>query len=320
MSKNAFAYITCKSYTTESGFQLKNFQLSYQLFGPKLKTAPVVLVNHALSGNSDVSGDHGWWKDMIGEGKPIDTTRYTVISFNIPGNGYDGFLIENYKEFVARDVAKLFLHGLEKLEISRLHSIIGGSLGGGLAWEMICLQPSIAQHVIPIASDWKSTDWLIANCCIQEQFLLNSNKPVHDARMHAMLCYRTPESFKQRFQRSINETLDIFNVESWLLHHGKKLQARFQQKAYLMMNHLLKHIDISSKGSAKDILKKIKAHVHIIAIDTDLFFTADENRDSNTVLKRDLQISYHEIKSIHGHDAFLIEYEQLKKIVTPIFK
>lgn len=320
MSKNALAYIPCKSYTTESGFQLENFQLSYQLFGPKLKTAPVVLVNHALSGNSDVSGDHGWWKDMIGEGKPIDTTRYTVISFNIPGNGYDGFLIENYKEFVARDVAKLFLHGLEKLEISRLHSIIGGSLGGGLAWEMICLQPSIAQHIIPIASDWKSTDWLIANCCIQEQFLLNSNKPVHDARMHAMLCYRTPESFKQRFQRSINETLDIFNVESWLLHHGKKLQVRFQQKAYLMMNHLLKHIDISSEGSAKDILKKIKAHVHIIAIDTDLFFTADENRDSNTVLKRDLQISYHEIKSIHGHDAFLIEYEQLKKIVTPIFK
>jgi homoserine O-acetyltransferase len=221
-------YIPVQEYTTESGFQLKDIQLSYQLFGQRLKTAPVVLVNHALSGNSDVAGENGWWKELIGKGKPIDTERYTVIAFNIPGNGYDGFLIENYKAFIARDIAKLFLHGLEKLEISQLHSIIGGSLGGGLAWEMICLQPDIAQHIIPIASDWKSTDWLIANCCIQEQFLLNSAKPVHDARMHAMLCYRTPASFKQRFQRSINETLDLYNVESWLLHHGEKLQARFQ--------------------------------------------------------------------------------------------
>jgi homoserine acetyltransferase len=87
-----------------------------------------------------------------------------------------------------------------------------------------------------------------------------------------------------------------------------------------MMNHLLKHINVSSKEAARHILKKIKAHVHIIAIDSDLFFTAEENRETYTVLNRDLQTSYHEIRSIHGHDAFLIEYEQLKKIVTPIFK
>ncbi len=319
MSNSTLKYIPFKSYTTERGFQLKNFQLSYQLFGPELKTAPVVLVNHALSGNSNVSGSNGWWKELIGPDKPIDTRKYTVLAFNIPGNGYDGFLIEEYQEFLAKDIARLFITGIEVLGISKLHSIIGGSLGGGIAWEMICLQPTIAEHIIPIASDWKSTDWLIANCTIQEQILLNSSNPVHDARMHAMLCYRTPESFKQRFQRSINETLDIFSVESWLLHHGKKLQERFQQKAYLLMNHLLKHIDVSPKGSARDILKKIEAQVHIIAINTDLFFTADENRDCNTVLKRDLQINYHEIRSIHGHDAFLIEYKQLKKIVTPIF-
>lgn len=320
MSNSTLKYIPIKSYTTERGFQLKNFQLSYQLFGPELKTAPVVLVNHALSGNSNVSGNEGWWKDLIGPNRPIDTNSYTVLAFNIPGNGYDGWLIDNYDQFLAKDIARLFLKGLDVLGITKLYSIIGGSLGGGIAWEMVCLQPTIAEHVIPIASDWKSTDWLIANCTIQEQILLNSSKPVHDARMHAMLCYRTPESFKRRFQRSINDTLEVFNVESWLLHHGKKLQERFQQKAYLMMNHLLKHIDVSSKGSARETLKKIKAQIHIVAIDTDLFFTANENRDCNTVFKRDLQINYHEIKSIHGHDAFLIEYKQLKKIVTPIFK
>jgi homoserine acetyltransferase len=71
-------------------------------------------------------------------------------------------------------------------------------------------------------------DWLMANCQIQEQFLLNSSNPVHDARMHAMLCYRTPESFNSRFQRSKNKELTLFNVENWLLHHGDILQKRFQ--------------------------------------------------------------------------------------------
>ena len=76
--------------------------------------------------------------------------------------------------------------GLEFLGINQLHSIIGGSLGGGIAWEMIVLNPKITKHLVPIASDWKSTDWIIANCLIQEQFLLNSSNPVNDARMHAI--------------------------------------------------------------------------------------------------------------------------------------
>jgi homoserine O-acetyltransferase len=319
MLNNRLQYIPIEAYTTESGFQLHDFQLSYQLFGPKLKTAPVVMVNHALSGNSNVCGKDGWWKDLIGTNKAIDTNKYTVLAFNIPGNGYDGFLIDRYDAFVARDIARIFLKGLKALGISKLHSIIGGSLGGGIAWEMACLVPDITTHLIPIASDWKSTDWLIANCRIQEQILLHSSKPVHDARMHAMLCYRTPASFKQRFQRTIHKELEIFNVESWLLHHGKKLEERFQKKAYLLMNHLLKHIDVGMGNQANTVLKKIKAQVHVIAVDTDIFFTAQENKETYEALKEDVQISYHEIRSIHGHDAFLIEYEQLKECIAPIY-
>ena len=232
-------YIPIEDFTTQRGFQLSKLQLSYELFGMKLGTAPVVLVNHALTANSSVIGEMGWWQDIIGENKTIDTNKFTIISFNIPGNGYDGLLIENYQDFVAKDIANLFLIGLRKLGILQLHSIIGGSLGGGIAWEMAGLNPSIAQHIIPIAADWKSTDWLIANCSIQEQFLLNSKNPVHDARMHAMMCYRTPASYKAKFNRSVHEELKIFNIESWLLHHGKKLQERFQLSAYKMMNHLL---------------------------------------------------------------------------------
>ena len=313
-------HTTIQSFTTKSGSHHSNILLSYQLFGKKLGTAPVVLVNHALTGNSSVIGEKGWWQGLIGQKKAIDTDRYTIIAFNIPGNGYDGFLIDNYKDFVAKDIANLFLQALEVLNISSLYAIIGGSLGGGIAWEMVALKNNIAQHIIPIASDWKSTDWLIANCLIQEQFLLNSTHPVHDARMHAMMCYRSPESYKTKFDRSINDELGIFNVESWLFHHGKKLQERFQLSAYKMMNHLLKTIEATDQENWVDELSKIEANIHMIAIDSDVFFIAEENKITFTELsKTNSKVFYHEIKSVHGHDAFLIEFDQLDQIIKPIF-
>ena len=314
-------YIHVKDFTTKSGFQISTLQLSYQLFGLELGTAPVVLVNHALTANSSVVGENGWWNQVIGKNKTIDTTKVTVIAFNIPGNGYDGLLIENYQDFVAKDIANLFLIGLRKLGILQLHSIIGGSLGGGIAWEMAVLNPDIAQHIIPIAADWKSTDWLIANCSIQEQFLLNSKNPVHDARMHAMMCYRTPASYKAKFNRSVHVELKIFNIESWLLHHGKKLQERFQLSAYKMMNHLLRTIEVTNASNWAFELNKIKAQIHLVAIDSDLFFLAQENKETYKKLaESNCNVFYHEIVSIHGHDAFLIEFDQLDKILRPLFK
>ena len=313
-------YIQVKDFTTQSGFHISALKLSYQLFGLELGTAPVVLVNHALTANSNAVGENGWWKEVIGKNKTIDTTKFTIIAFNIPGNGYDGLLIDNYKDFIAQDIANIFLLALKKLRVSKLHTIIGGSLGGGIAWEMAVINPDISKHIIPIAADWKSTDWLIANCCIQEQFLLNSKNPVHDARMHAMMCYRTPASYKAKFNRSLHEDLKIFNIESWLFHHGKKLQDRFQLSAYKMMNHLLRTIEATNSENYLDNLSKIRAQIHIVAIDSDLFFLAAENKETHKELsKTSVEVFYNEIKSIHGHDAFLIEFDQLDKILRPIF-
>ena len=319
--KSNLLFINILSYTTESGAQCNNIQLSYQLFGKKLGIAPVVLINHALTGNSNVSGKNGWWSNIVGKNKVIDTDKYTVLSFNIPGNGFDGYLIENYKDFVARDIAKLFLIGLEKLKINNLFAIIGGSLGGGIAWEMAVLNPDLTKHLIPVATDWKSTDWLMANCQIQEQFLLNSSNPVHDARMHAMLCYRTPESFNSRFQRSKNKELTLFNVENWLLHHGDILQKRFQLSAYKLMNQLLRTIDVTKgSGLQGNILDIIQSKITIIGVDSDLFFTAEENRETQKQLAlTHPNVTYNEINSIHGHDAFFIEFSQLEKIIENIF-
>ena len=316
---NQLKQITLTNFISEKGIKNERIQLSYEIFGQELFTAPIILVNHALTGNSNVAGENGWWIDLVGENNVIDTNFYTIISFNIPGNGYDGFLIENYKDFEVRDIANIFLLGLKELKIEGLFALIGGSLGGGIAWEMAVIKPNITEHLILVATDWKSTDWLIANCQIQEQFLTNSSNPVHDARMHAMLCYRTPESFKERFQRSKNDELEIFNVESWLLHHGKKLQERFQLSAYKLMNQLLRSIDVT-KGRDEHVLDTIKANIHIVGVDSDLFFTAEENKETHKQLAlTHPNVTYNEINSVHGHDAFLIEYKQLGKIIGPIF-
>ncbi|ESU29580.1 metX protein [Flavobacterium limnosediminis JC2902] len=311
-------------FTLQNGVNKSWLPLYYQVFGQPIGTAPVVLVNHALTGNSQVTGEKGWWNALIGENKIIDTELYTVIAFNIPGNGFDGNsedLIPNYKDFTAEYIAKLFWKGLNSLGIYRLFAVIGGSLGGGIAWEMAFLQPNNIQHLIPIASDWKASDWLIANVLVQDQILNNSSNPIHDARMHAMLLYRTPESLKAKFNRTKNDNQDLFQIESWLLHHGKKLESRFELAAYKLMNHLLK--TIGENMDSEQLLafaEETTTQIHLIAVNSDYFFTADENRETFEILKKVTnQVSYNEIQSIHGHDAFLIEFEQLSGILKNIF-
>lgn len=312
------------NFNLENGKEQPCLPLFYQTFGLPIGTAPVVVVNHALTGNSNVTGLDGWWSDLIGEHKAIDTNHFTIIAFNIPGNGFDnnfGNLISNYQDFTIRDVARIFWEGLFYLQITNVYALIGGSLGGAIAWEMTALLPNRVQNLIPIATDWKATDWVIANVLIQDQILNNSDDPIVDARLHAMLLYRTPQSINQRFQRHKEANLSIFQIENWLINHGFKLKNRFRLSAYKLMNHLLKTNDITR--NRKDFLsigKEIQANIHIVSVVTDYFFTADENKETYEQLKSVKEnVFYHEIHSIHGHDAFLIEFEQLSKIITPIF-
>lgn len=311
-----------KNYKTERGRVYENITTAYQIFGKEIHTAPIILVNHALTGNSDViSVEKGWWKEIVGDAKLIDTTKYTVIAFNIPGNGYDGSLIDNYKDFTTKDIAVIFHSLLKELKINKLYAIIGGSLGGGIAWEMACLFPEFAKYIIPIASNYQSSDWIIGHNNVQESILLNSKKPLQDARKMAMLFYRTPLSFTKKFNRTKAENKSIYNVESWLNHHAKKLENRFELKAYLMMNHLLSSINVVNEGKmVKETLGKIESTIIQISVSSDLFFIPEENVKTKKILDQ-LQIEnqYYEIQSIDGHDAFLIEHEQITKFLKPIF-
>ncbi|MBU4537363.1 MAG: alpha/beta fold hydrolase [Weeksellaceae bacterium] len=313
--KNRLQHITLQNFKLNSG-KILDINLSYQIFGQELFSAPIILVNHALTGNSNVSGENGWWKTLVGKGKIIDTERFTVICFNIPGNGFNGILIENYEDFKTEDIANIFLEGLNSLNINQLHTLIGGSLGGAVGWEMLVIQPDLAENFIPIACDFKTSDWLHAQCLVQKFLLGSEEEPLQKARIHAMLCYRTPESLNVRFKNEFDTEKEIFKSHDWLNFHGKSLNERFSLSAYHFMNNLLMKI-----GVDKRMLKNIKADIHLVAVNSDLFFPAFEMKKCyEHLIKTKENTSYHEIKSMHGHDAFLMEYEQLNGILEKIIK
>ena len=271
--------IPIHNFTTASGSYYNEIELHYQHFGRDYNDAPVILINHSLTGDANVAGSSGWWNEIVGPNLTIDTNKYAILGFNIPGNGVKNYLLENYQDFHAGDIAEIFYQGLKFLGVQQLFALIGGSIGGGIAWEMAALYPSITRNLIPVAADWKASDWIIANTFLQRRLLENSNDPLRDARIHAMLTYRTPASFTERFNRTKNFEKNIYNVESWLIHHGDKLFKRFLLQAYKTMNHLLASVDVSRNGkSFESVIQSIESDIHLVAINSDIFFTSEEDK------------------------------------------
>ena len=311
--KDTLHHISLKGFKAPSSGKTLDLPLSYQLFGRPLLEAPVVLVNHALTGNSDVAGKKGWWRTLIGKDRAIDTSRVTVLCFNIPGNGYNGFFIEDYEDFTPGDIAAAFIFGLEQLKIGQVEAIIGGSVGGAIGWEMLAQKPDLTKFFIPVATDYKTSDWLHSQCLVQKFLLNTEHEPLEKARIHAMLCYRTPESLNVRFNNEFDTDKGILKSHDWLNYHGRALNERFSLKAYRLMNHLLMTINADIEK-----IRQSKAEIHLIAVDTDLFFPAFEMKNALDLLRDTNRIFYHEINSAHGHDAFLIESRQITEILTPI--
>ena len=311
--------IEIADFVLENNKRKRHISLFYQVFGQPVGESPIVLVNHALTGNSNVSGEKGWWKNVIDYDHIVDLHKYTVIAFNIPGNEFEGKneITLDYKEVSTLDIAKLFWLGLEHIKVQSLFAIIGGSLGGGISWEMAVLQPDRVRKLIPIATHYFASDWVIANVGIQDDILNQSINPVAVARKHAMLLYRTPQSINQRFKNA--KEGNIYTVNDWLSYHGILLTNRFSLNAYKQMNYLLGTINVAKNGfSLKTFLNKVKLEVHAININSDLLFQNDLD-EYEFLQEVTPNFKHYIIDSIHGHDAFLMEYQQLNDILKQIF-
>jgi len=315
MMQNKLIKHTIEKFETESGKVFDNLCISYQIFGQELHSAPLIIINHALTGNSDiVSKEKGWWRALVGSKKLFDTEEYSILVFNILGNGYDEVLIDDYKAFTLKDIAKTWLNVLDDLKIDSVYAMVGGSLGGSLAWEFAALKSGFLEYLIPIATDNIASNWLLAFTHTQESILLNSKNPLNDARKMAMIFYRNANSFSRKFKRELEEN-GSYLVESWLDYHGELLRKRYSVKAYLMMNNLMKTVNVSHEE-----LKNIDSKVIQIGVSSDLLYPKDSMLKTKSDLDElNIENEYFEIKSFDGHDAFLIEQKQINKFLTHIF-
>ena len=310
--------VTLSDFRNWRGESIPSLTLTYQVAGPALGTAPIVLVCHALTGNSAVAGPEGWWAKLIGPGQTIDTIRYTILSIDIPGNEYAGSApLDDPSLLSVRDVARLWLLVLRELRVDQLYALIGPSLGGGIAWQIAALEPTLAEYLFPIATDYKASDWLLAQTEVQRLILDHSDCPIHDARVHAMLTYRTPESLIGRFEGKTTDS-GLPRVLDWLDYHGRTLEGRFSLSAYRVMTFLTSTIHAAE--SEKE-LTRIASDIHLVAIDSDRLFPYFIARETIEGLRGSgkERAELHTIVSDHGHDAFLIEYDQLCRIMSPYF-
>jgi homoserine O-acetyltransferase len=312
--------IRISDFETVQKQRLAPFPLTYEAFGQPLGSAPLILVGQALTANSTLVGEKGWWEPIVGPQKAIDTDRASVLCFNIPGNGYDGFFFDNEDYLTATDIARIFILGLKALDISEVALFVAGSIGGGIAWSMIAQNEVRFKRFVPIATDWKSTDWVIAHCHIQERLLQEETEwGLKLARQHAMLTYRTPQSFDTRFQRERKSSK--YAVESWLDYHGDALSARFHAKAYRHLNRILRQIDTVPEGQTfESVFALVQTEFFVVSITSDLLFIpTEDDKTVNALRALGKPTDHFKIYSLHGHDAFLIEHDQVAAVIKGIW-
>jgi len=285
--------------------------LNYKTYGRRKGDGETVLILHALTGNSNVAGENGWWKEVVGFDKTIDLSKYHVVAIDIPGNGAKGQTVNDIERYDSYLIGWLIADTLQNDGYFNIDLAFGVSLGGGLLWEILVDNPLWINKAFVIAAHWQSSPWLKGITHVQNEILEHSINPIEDARKMAMLFYRSQMGFEKKFSRNSQ-------AKGWLDYHGEALQKRFSVEAYQLMNQLLGSINaIEGHKSFSDAVLPIVTKIIQVGINSDILFSANDNKNTHAELEiLGKPTFYEEIDSVHGHDAFLIENKQLEKIIN----
>ncbi len=332
-------FIVCEPFRLESGAVLPNVEVAYETYGRLNSSGDnAVLVCHALTGSAHAAGADGWWGPLIGPGCLLDTNRYYVVCSNLLGSCYGStgptsLNVEsgrpygwNFPEITVRDMVNLQRQWIDALGIAQAVAI-GGSLGGMVALEWALLFPERISAAILIATSAAHSPWAIgwnhvARLAIQmdpawtQSHGASAPQGLSLARAISMLSFRSFESFEQRMGRT--HTGEMFSIASYLRHQGNKLVDRFDPRAYVTLTHAMDSHDISrDRSSVEDVLAGLSMPVLSVGISSDVLYPAREQRRIAHSLPN---AEYQEILSPHGHDAFLIEFDQLHSLITPFLE
>ncbi|MCC5941775.1 MAG: homoserine O-acetyltransferase [Balneolaceae bacterium] len=330
-----------KQFITESGFRFDNAEIAYKTWGTLNDSRDnVILICHALTGHA--AADE-WFPGLIGEGRIADPAKNFILCINVPGSCYGSIgpwtinpetgrpYKSSFPTITIRDMVKFQQMLLDQLDIKGIELIIGGSLGGMQALEFIITDNRIRSAAL-IAMGKSHTPWAIGISHAQRTAIFSDLKwnngdyekddapfqGIAAARMMAMITYRTPEDYNRKFGRKLQNEDGQFQVESYLNYQGEKLAKRFDALSYVSLTKSMDTHDVTrGRGSAEEVLKKIAIPVEVIGINSDHLYPVYEQKELARLLGN---AAYSEITSDYGHDAFLIEFEQLNKIIEPFLK
>jgi homoserine O-acetyltransferase len=296
-------------FETEAGALIPDLRVAYRRDGPP--SAPAVLVVHALTGSADAAGD--WWKPLIGAGRALDTSERQVICFNLLGSCYGTTgprELSPFPDVTPRDLARAQWAALDALGISSLELVVGGSLGGMVALEVALERPTAVEAVMPIAAPAAIGNLAAGWNHIQLQLLaLDRDRGLELARQLAMTTYRSEVDF---------DTRD--GIGSYLEHQGVKLRHRFHAGAYAALVGAMNAHDAGrGRGGVVEAFRALAAAdvaVHGVGIEGDILYGPRKvHALVDAARAAGVDASYREIRSDKGHDAFLVEWDQLTGIL-----
>lgn len=322
-----------KSFDLECGKVLPELDIAYCTFGKLNKRRDnVVWVCHALTGNADASD---WWDGLIGEDKLFDPSKYFIVCANMLGSCYGASNPTSinpltnrayHKDFpliTIRDIVESHKILRNHLKINQIEVAIGGSMGGQQVLEWAVQEPNLFKHIIPIATNAKHSPWAIAfneaqRMALEADATFYTNHPeaghrgLEAARAIAMLSYRHYLTY-QNSQQDATSKIDDYRASSYQKYQGLKLRKRFNPLSYYTLSKAMDSQDIGrGRGSLEKALATIQAKTLVISIKTDVLFPPSEQAFIANHIKGAIHV---EIDSDYGHDGFLIEYTQLKKII-----
>jgi homoserine O-acetyltransferase/O-succinyltransferase len=293
---------------------------------------PTVLLIHALTGSAKAGGEGGWWEPVIGPGRALDPDHYRILCFNNLGScygssgpGVEGFPTDPKLELTSLDISRAILQALDKLGIKRVHLTTGGSLGGMVTLALAALAPERFERILPVAATAATSAWAVGWNHVARQILKldpgypdNIGRGLEIARQLAVLTYRAEPGLEERQPRP-KKAGESHPVRSYLEHQGAKLRNRFAVRSYELQLDAMDHHDLLQPlpGESRPAISRVQAATIVADVDTDqLFPTVQAETLVAQLSKTSTHVERATIRSLHGHDAFLIEWDTLGPILT----
>jgi homoserine O-acetyltransferase len=240
----------------------------------------------------------------------------------------EGFPVDRNLELTSLDIARALLLGLDKLGIERVHLTTGGSLGGMVTLMLAALAPERFERVLPLATSVSASAWVVGWNHVARQILRldpgyphNVGRGLELARQLAMLTYRAEAGLEARQARPGPAAVPQsgYPVQSYLEHQGEKLRNRFDAQAYELQLAAMDHHDMLQPlpGDTQPAISRVRASALVVDVDTDQLFTPVQvNALAQHLRNAGAHVVRTTVCSIHGHDAFLMEWETLAPILT----